>query len=165
MTYMIDRIKHQIKTVLDNALEKSVEKGELNIQQVPAFTIEVPREKEHGDFATNLAMLLPRQAKMAPRQIAQILVSNMNIQNTWIDTVEAAGPGFINFFLNDRWLLEVLPIIEDRGEDYGRVDIGRGQKIQVEFVSANPTGPLHMGNARGGSPGGFPGKPSGKSGL
>ncbi len=149
MTYMIDRIKHQIKTVLDNALEKSVEKGELNIQQVPAFTIEVPREKEHGDFATNLAMLLPRQAKMAPRQIAQILVSNMNIQNTWIDTVEAAGPGFINFFLNDRWLLEVLPIIEDRGEDYGRVDIGRGQKIQVEFVSANPTGPLHMGNARG----------------
>jgi len=149
MVYMIDRIKHQMKTVLNNALEKSVEKGELNIQQVPAFTIEVPREKEHGDFATNLAMLLPRQAKMAPRQIAQILVSNMDIQNTWIDTVEVAGPGFINFFLNDRWLLEVLPIIEDAGEDYGRVDIGRGQKIQVEFVSANPTGPLHMGNARG----------------
>jgi len=113
--------------------------------------VETPKEKEHGDFSTNIAMLLAKKAKKAPVQIASILIDNMDFTDTYIQRAECAGPGFINFFLNTSWLYDTLKIISHEREDYGRINIGQGKKVMVEFVSANPTGPLHMGNARGGA--------------
>jgi arginyl-tRNA synthetase len=96
-------------------------------------------------------MIMAKQAKMSPKKIAEIIVSKMDTSNTFIEKIEVAGPGFINFFLNDKFLEETLKLVYKRGKDYGRVNIGKGKKVQVEFVSANPTGPMHMGNARGGA--------------
>ena len=113
--------------------------------------IEVPKDAGHGDFSTNIAMQGAKVVKKPPRQVAEIIIKNMDLNNTYIDRVETAGPGFINFFLNNDWLYDALKIIQTKGEDYGRIDLGKGQRVMVEFVSANPTGPLHMGNARGGA--------------
>lgn len=117
--------------------------------ELPEFSVEVPRERDHGDFAVNLAMLLPKQARMAPKKIAELLVENLPHQIQWLERVEVAGPGFINFHLDPRWVLEAVPLAVKQQADYGRLTLGEGQKVQVEFVSANPTGLLHMGNARG----------------
>jgi len=117
--------------------------------ELPEFSVEVPRERDHGDFAVNLAMLLPKQARMAPKKIAELLVENLSHQIQWLERVEVAGPGFINFHLDPRWVLEAVPLAVKQQADYGRLTLGEGQKVQVEFVSANPTGLLHMGNARG----------------
>jgi len=141
----------QITKVIKQALQKAVETGNLPEIEVNEINLEVPREKQHGDFATNIAMQITRQAKKAPRQIAEDLINHMNLEGTFIEKVEVAGPGFINFYLKNLWLYEVIPAIEAEGEDYGKVNIGNGQKVMVEFVSANPTGPMHMGNARGGA--------------
>ena len=118
---------------------------------MPAFIVEVPKDKSHGDFATNAAMLLTKQAKMKPRDIAQAIVDSLNKESKLIEKVEIAGPGFINFYLSQNWLYDILPVVEAQDTAYGSVDIGKGEKVQVEFVSANPTGLLHMGNARGGA--------------
>jgi len=141
----------QITKVIKQALQKAVETGNLPEIEVNEINLEVPREKQHGDFATNIAMQITRQAKKAPRQIAEDLINHMNLEGIFIEKVEVAGPGFINFYLKNLWLYEVIPAIEAEGEDYGKVNIGNGQKVMVEFVSANPTGPMHMGNARGGA--------------
>ncbi len=124
---------------------------QLNIETIPDFVIEVPREKEHGDFAVNVAMLLARQARMAPGKIAAILVDIME-QNgdPQIERVEVAGAGFINFFLSKAWLYDIPGLIYQMGDRYGS-NPNHQSKVQVEFVSANPTGNLHMGNARGGA--------------
>jgi len=145
----VSEIQGKIKAALVQALEKSKKENELTFETVPDFVVEVPREKEHGDFATNLAMLLAKQAKKAPREIAGILEKYLDTEGTWIKKTEIAGPGFINFYLNHEWLYEVLPKVHKEDEDFGKCDIGKGKKVQVEFVSANPTGLLHMGNARG----------------
>jgi len=145
----IEEMRDILAGELKAALNRAVEKGELQVEKVPEFVVEVPREAEHGDFATNLAMLLPGQARMAPRKIAGIIINNLSLAGTEVERVEVAGPGFINFYLKTSWLYKVIPLIERRGKDYGRVNLGKGKKVQVEFVSANPTGLLHMGNARG----------------
>jgi len=151
MINIIENTKTQITEVINHAIKKAVAAGQFPEIQIQEIILEVPREKQHGDFATNIAMQMTRQAKKAPKWIAETLVSHMELENSVIDKVEVAGPGFINFYLKPQWLYEVIPAIEKEGGNYGRVNIGNGQKVMVEFVSANPTGPMHMGNARGGA--------------
>lgn len=151
MTNVVETIKKQIDDVVKNALEKAFESGELPRFEVGDITIEIPREKEHGDFSTNIAMQATKLARKAPGMIADIIIKNMALEKTYIDKVEKAGPGFINFYLGNEWLYDSLKVIQDKKEKYGEINIGNGMKVMVEFVSANPTGPLHMGNARGGA--------------
>jgi len=143
------KIKDKIYANLMEAVLIARKKGSLNFEEIPAFVLEEPREIRHGDLATNLAMLLAKQAKRAPRDIAGIILENFEKDNTWITACEIAGPGFINFRLDPTWLTGVIPEVIGQAEKYGSVNIGQGEKVQVEFVSANPTGLLHMGNARG----------------
>ncbi|MBF7081489.1 arginine--tRNA ligase [Desulfallas sp. Bu1-1] len=146
---VVEQMREGLKHALVDAVKGAVEAGGLPPVELPGFVVEVPREREHGDFATNLAMLLPKQARMAPRKIAEVLLENLPRSVRWLERVEIAGPGFINFYLDPRWVLEAVPLAVRQRSDYGRVRLGRGRKVQVEFVSANPTGLLHMGNARG----------------
>lgn len=149
MSGIVEEVRAELARALSGALQAARHQGAIRVDEAPDFTVEAPREKEHGDFAANLAMLLAKPARMAPRKAAEILVQNLSLAGTWIERVEIAGPGFINFYLNPLWVYQALPQIINSGKDYGRVDVGRGKKVQVEFVSANPTGLLHMGNARG----------------
>jgi arginyl-tRNA synthetase len=116
---------------------------------LPAFEIEKPKSPEHGDFASNAALVLAKPLRQPPRRIAEILLKGMRVPEGLLQKVEIAGPGFINFFLADHYWLQVLPEILRQGESYGDCAIGAGRRVQVEFVSANPTGPLHIGHGRG----------------
>ncbi len=146
---LYERIKQRIINRLAEAAQTAQAVGELNFTELPSYVLEEPRERQHGDLATNLAMVLAKQAKRSPRDIATTLIKYLDTKGTWIESSEIAGAGFINFHLNPLWLTGVInEVIKAEGK-YGHVDIGKGQKVQVEFVSANPTGLLHMGNARG----------------
>jgi arginyl-tRNA synthetase len=149
--YIREKNEEIIKNVISTALISAMEKGDFQVETLPEIMLEVPREKEHGDYATNIAMLLPKLAKKAPRVIAQSIVDNAMIDDTPIKSIEIAGPGFINFRLKDQWLDEVVTQIHEMGNDYGKTTGHRGKTYNLEFVSANPTGPMHMGNARGGA--------------
>ncbi|MDD4688605.1 MAG: arginine--tRNA ligase [Eubacteriales bacterium] len=138
-------IRQQIKEVIRMALAKA----EITFED--EINIESPRDVKFGDFSANTAMLLAKQEKLAPRMIAQKIIDNMSLEDTYIDRIEIAGAGFINFYLKDGWQTGVLPIIEEMCDNYGYTDFGNGEKVMIEFVSANPTGPMHMGNARGGA--------------
>ena len=115
------------------------------------FKIEVPADRSNGDFSANVAMVNAKQFAMAPRALAEEIIGNLNLENTYFSKVEVAGPGFMNFFLDDSYYADILLDIEACGKDYGRSNFGNGEHVLVEFVSANPTGPMHMGNARGGA--------------
>ena len=141
---VVQEVQNNLKDALKTAVLNS---GQLEIEEMPEIEIEVPREEEHGDYATNIAMVLSGQAKMAPRQIAEFIVEELELDI--IDKVEVAGPGFINFHLNNNWLQRVIEKIIQSGEQYGATNLGAGEKVQIEFVSANPTGPLHVGHSRG----------------
>lgn len=149
MSGIVDKTRRSIAGILEKAVRSAGQKGILPAVELPDFVVEVPREKDHGDFATNIAMLLARPARSAPRKIAGILVEELDLKDTPVERAEPAGPGFINFYLKPDWTYPELPEIIRQDKNYGRVDIGQGKKVQVEFVSANPTGLLHMGNARG----------------
>lgn len=146
---VIGKRKAALAMAVKNALETARAKGELEFDGIPEFVIEVPREAAHGDFATNAAMLLARAAKKNPREIAKIISENFDQQACPLAALEIAGPGFINFRLPEGWLAQVMAEIAAEGESFGRSQVGHKRKVQVEFVSANPTGELHMGNARG----------------
>ncbi len=146
-----ESIKKSIRDKVDQALLSAKAAGDFSFDEIPDYVIEEPREKEHGDFAVNAAMLLARQAKKAPRQIADAIVAHLDKEGTAIASCEVAGAGFINFRLQKGWITEILSVIEAEGENFGRINVGEGKKVMVEFVSANPTGPMHMGNARGGA--------------
>lgn len=118
-------------------------------EELPQVILEKPKDKTHGDFATNIAMQLARIAKKAPRQIAEDIVANLDHSKASISKVEIAGPGFINFFLKNDYLGALIPTILEAGDKYGETNAGQGEKMQVEFVSVNPTGDLHLGHARG----------------
>jgi arginyl-tRNA synthetase len=118
-------------------------------EQIPDVILEIPKEKAHGDYSTNMAMQLARVAKKAPRMIAEALIENFDRSKASIEKIELAGPGFINFYMNNAYLTDLIPTVLDAGEKYGETTIGGKQKVQVEFVSANPTGDLHLGHARG----------------
>jgi arginyl-tRNA synthetase len=140
-------VEAELISFLVESVKKAIFDGDLDLEKVPEVSIEVPREKGHGDYATNLAMILAGQAGMNPRQIAEIIVENF--ESEIVEDVSIAGPGFINFKLKNAWLWNNLKIITKRAEDYGKIDEGKGKSVQVEFVSANPTGPLHVGHSRG----------------
>lgn len=145
------KIREEIISVVKKAFIECEKKGSLPHIDLPEMLVEVPRERGFGDFSTNIAMQVARQAKLPPRKTAEILAPELDFEGTYIEKAEIAGPGFINFYLKKDWLYDALHIIQRKKERYGEVDIGKGVKVNVEFVSANPTGPLHMGNARGGA--------------
>ena len=151
MTNIVENVKQEIRNAVINSLTKAANNGEIPPIEITDIVIEVPREKGHGDFSTNIAMQAAKQVKRAPRQVAETIIKNIEVEGTYIQKVECAGPGFINFFLNDSWLYDALQVVEREKEHYGKINIGNNRKVMVEFVSANPTGPLHMGNARGGA--------------
>ena len=151
MTNLMETAKKQIIQLIKQSVQTAAEREKLPEISLGDITIEIPREKHHGDFATNVAMQITKQAKKPPRVIAQILVESMVMADTFVEKVEIAGPGFINFYFKKEWLYAVIPAIEKEKEAYGKVNIGQNEKVMVEFVSANPTGPMHMGNARGGA--------------
>lgn len=151
MINLIQSAKNDIRNVVTKALEKAISEGMLNSCELPDFNIELPKEKGHGDFASNVAMQAAKAFKLPPRKIAEIITRTLDLKDTCIKSVEVAGPGFINFNLNDKFYTDTIKAIIDEKDNYGRTDYGHGEKIMVEFVSANPTGPMHMGNARGGA--------------
>jgi len=144
--HVLERIHQRVKDAIADA---AVAAGIAARDELPAFVVEVPKDKAHGDLATNAAMQLTRLAKRNPRQIAEAILEHLDRGAAMIESAEIAGPGFINFRLDKSYLYPVIGEVLRAGESYGRVNIGRGQKVQVEFVSANPTGSLHLGHARG----------------
>ena len=146
----IGEAKDKIGALIAEAVRKAAASGAFPENAELTGTIEIPKDISNGDFAANHAMTGARKLHMAPRKIADILVENLQLEGTWFASAEAAGPGFLNFRLNQTWYADTVRAINKAGADYGRVDEGKGQKLMVEFVSANPTGPMHMGNARGG---------------
>ena len=150
MANMIQSAKEKINQLLSDAYNKAAQNGELPAGAELTGTVEIPKDTANGDFAANHAMTGARALRMPPKKIAQVLAENVELEDTWFSSVEVAGPGFINFRLSDKWYGDVVDTVVFEGADYGRVDEGRGKKLMVEFVSANPTGPMHMGNARGG---------------
>ena len=143
-----------IVTQIEDTLKQEIEQAVLNAglakaEEMPEVILETPKEKEHGDYATNMAMQLARIAKKAPRQIAEEIVGQLDAEKASIEKIDIAGPGFINFFMDQSFLTQVVTEINEAKESYGSSDVGQGKKVQIEFVSANPTGTLHLGHARG----------------
>lgn len=151
MTNVVEIVRIGIGEAVKRALIDAKGLGETGAFNNTQVMLETPREKEHGDFSTNIAMTIAKSAKKAPRQVAEIIIKSIDIQSTYIDRMEIAGPGFINFYLKPDWMYDALRAIEKEKENYGKVDLGMGKRVQIEFVSANPTGPMHIGNARGGA--------------
>ncbi len=147
---LIEQAKKQIDTLLQSAYSAAAADGSLPAGAALSGTVEIPKDVRNGDYAANHAMAAARALHAAPRQIAQALTEHIDLAGSWFDSVEIAGPGFLNFRLGERWYGDVLRTVCAEGADYGKSDALAGQKIMVEFVSANPTGPMHMGNARGG---------------
>ncbi len=150
MSYIVNLVKEDIKEAVLSAAGKCVASGEFPAEPLPPFNIEVPSDRSHGDFAVNAAMVWARALKKAPRMIAETLVNNM-VMTGYISKVEIAGPGFMNIFLSDKYYSDIVADVLKQRENYGRSDFGKGKSVLVEFVSANPTGPMHIGNARGGA--------------
>jgi arginyl-tRNA synthetase len=143
-------IVEQMQSKLKQEIKNAVVKANLaTVEQIPDVILELPKDKAHGDYSTNMAMQLARVAKKAPRMIAEELVKHFDHSKASIEKIEIAGPGFINFYMNNGYLTELIPAILAAGEKYGETSVGNNQKVQVEFVSANPTGDLHLGHARG----------------
>ncbi|HET7658030.1 MAG TPA: arginine--tRNA ligase, partial [Bacillales bacterium] len=143
---IVEDMKTQIKQEIAAAVEKA---GLAEKEQIPEVVLELPKEKAHGDYATNMAMQLARIAKKAPRQIAEEIAANFDKEKVSVEKIEIAGPGFMNLFMDNRYLTKLIPAVLEAGENYGSSDIGKGKKVQIEFVSVNPTGSLHLGHARG----------------
>lgn len=144
----VEKVQQAIKL----AISEAVQKAELTTEPMEIH-LESPKDKANGDYATNIAMQLTRIAKKAPRAIAEAIVKNLDKESANIEKVEIAGPGFINITIKKDYLLDVVKTVLEQKEDYGRTNSGAGERIQVEFVSANPTGDLHLGHARGSSVG------------
>ncbi|MCM3586837.1 arginine--tRNA ligase [Mesobacillus maritimus] len=143
-------IVEQVQAKLKEEIKAAVIKAGLAEEaQIPDVVLELPKDKAHGDYATNMAMQLARVAKKAPRKIAEELVENFDKNKASIEKIEIAGPGFINFYMNNSYLTDLIPTVLEAGDRYGESTVGNGERIQVEFVSANPTGDLHLGHARG----------------
>ncbi len=144
--YTIQKKKEEIRSAVKEAVKKAFPEVEDF-----SFAVEEPREKSHGDYAVNAAMIMAKMLKKNPREIAQKIVENVDKDAIGAISAETAGPGFINFTLDKAYIYNVLYEIEALGEDYANCDIGKDKNVMIEFVSANPTGPMHMGNARGGA--------------
>ncbi|MBM7095542.1 arginine--tRNA ligase [Bacillus sp. H-16] len=140
----------EMKQLLKDEIKQSViSAGLASEEEIPEPVIELPKDKAHGDYATNMAMQLARVAKKAPRMIAEEMAANFNKERAHVNKIDIAGPGFMNFFMDNSYLSDVVRTVLEKGDDYGRTNFGGDKSIQVEFVSANPTGTLHLGHARG----------------
>lgn len=151
MSKIVIKTRDELNKIIISALNKSFKENLLPSNDLPNFTIEAPAERVHGDLATNIAMASAKIFRMPPMKIANIICSNIDLSNSMFEKFEIATPGFINFFYSNKFYSLILKDIEDLKENYGRSDFGKNEKVMVEFVSANPTGPMHMGNARGGA--------------
>lgn len=151
MSLLVEKAREQVTACIKNAADAAIKKGTLEKADMGDFSVSVPQNREHGDYAANAAMVWARAFHKAPRAIAEILGAEFNFKGTYIEKYEIAGPGFINFFLSDDYYADILLDVENKGEGYGRSDYGKDKRVLVEFVSANPTGPMHIGNARGGA--------------
>ena len=150
MANLIEQAKLKADELLQEAYASAAAKGILPEGAELKGNVDIPKDTKNGDYAANHAMVNAKALKSNPRKIAEALVAEVNTEGTWFDSVEIAGPGFINFRLGKKWYADVLESAEAEGMDYGRVNVGKGEKVMVEFVSANPTGPMTIGNARGG---------------
>ena len=151
MANLIKQASDQLLEILLGSMGRLVASGAVPPEPVSDFKIEIPADKSHGDFATNAAMVCAKPFRMAPRAIAEKILGELVLEGTYFDRAEIAGPGFINFFLSPRWFAQVVNTVLEETGTYGRTDTGEGKRVLVEFVSANPTGPMHVGNARGGA--------------
>ncbi len=151
MSLLVKQAIAEIRNAIIEAAGRAVADGEFPETALSDFIIEVPANRENGDYSSNAAMAWARDLHCAPRKIAQVLCDRMELCDTFIGRCEIAGPGFLNFYLRESFNACIIQDILEKGNSYGRSDFGKGQKINVEFVSANPTGPMHMGNARGGA--------------
>lgn len=141
-----EKVQEELKAEVKAAVLKA---GLAQEEEIPVVVLETPKEKAHGDYSTNMAMQLARVAKKAPRAIAEEIIAHFDLSKASIEKIEIAGPGFINFYMNNAYLTDLIPVVLKEGGDYGKTDAGHNEKVQVEFVSANPTGDLHLGHARG----------------
>lgn len=151
---MSDYVKiasEELKQLILSSLGRLVGAEKIPAEPLPPFRIEVPADKSHGDFAVNAAMVSAKALKMPPRKIAELVCQELDLEGSYFDKVEIAGPGFINFFLNQKWFSSVVDNVITEKDKFGRTNLGSGKRVLVEFVSANPTGPMHIGNARGGA--------------
>lgn len=151
MSKIVKETEIELKNIIEQAVKKAVSNGALPEAEMPQFNIEKPANKDNGDYSTNVAMAGARAFKKAPRMIAEAIASCIDLDGTAFERVEIAGPGFMNFFLSQQFYSNVLKDVFSCGKDYGKSDYGQGKRVLVEFVSANPTGPMHIGNARGGA--------------
>lgn len=151
MSKIIKQTQALLKSCITDAVNKAIESGALPQSEIPEFIIEQPADRKNGDFSSNIAMAGARAFHQAPRAIAQAICDNISLDGSLIEKYEIAGPGFINFYMADDYYSEILKDVVESGDDYGKSDYGKGKKVLVEFVSANPTGPMHIGNARGGA--------------
>lgn len=151
MSKLVKETQDKLNEIIVAAVKSATAKGELPESDMPSFIIEKPSDKKNGDFSTNIAMAGARCYHKAPKMIAESIVNSLDLDGTLIDRAEIAGPGFINFYLSDDYYSKIVLDAVEQGENYGRSDYGNGKKMLVEFVSANPTGPMHIGNARGGA--------------
>jgi arginyl-tRNA synthetase len=150
MSNLIQAAKEEVAVLAQRAYEAAAAKGELPAGLEVAGTVEIPKDASFGDYASGFAMAAARLMKLPPRTIGERLLNNLDLKDGFFQSAELAGPGFLNLRLSDRWYAAVLADIEREGELYGKVDLGAGQRVMVEFVSANPTGTMTIGNARGG---------------
>lgn len=151
MSKIVKKTEIELKNIIEQAVKKAVSNGALPEAEMPQFNIEKPANKDNGDYSTNVAMAGARAFKKVPRMIAEAIASCIDLDGTAFERVEIAGPGFMNFFLSQQFYSNVLKDVFSCGKDYGKSDYGQGKRVLVEFVSANPTGPMHIGNARGGA--------------
>lgn len=151
MSKLVFKVEEQIRKVVGDAVSKAIAAGALADAPIPEYAVEIPADRSHGDYAVNIALQSARVFRAAPAKIAAAICDNINLADTFLCSVEIAGPGFINFRLADNYYSEIVNDVLDCGDDYGKSDFGKGKRILVEFVSANPTGPMHIGNARGGA--------------
>lgn len=148
---MIELAKQQVKETVMNALGRMVAEGKIEAVPLPAFNVERPADVSHGDFSCNAAMASAKALKSNPRAIGQMIAEAAILDGTAFEKIEVAGPGFLNFFISPAWFNETVGEVISSGSDYGKTELGKGKRVLVEFVSANPTGPMHIGNARGGA--------------
>ncbi len=151
MSKLVKTAEEQIINAVTTAINTNIADGTFIEADIPAFKTEIPADRKNGDYSANAAFMLSKALRMPPRKIAEGILEKIDLNGTYFEKCEVAGPGFINFFLKSEFYADILLDVDTCGDNYGRSDFGNGKKINVEFVSANPTGPMHMGNARGGA--------------
>ena len=151
MSKLVKKTEEQIINAVTAAIKANIADGTFIEADIPAFKTEIPADRKNGDYSANGAFMLSKALRMPPRKIAECILEKIDLEGTYFEKCEVAGPGFINFFLKSDFYADILLDVDALGDSYGRSDFGNGKKINVEFVSANPTGPMHMGNARGGA--------------